>query len=115
MYSFSVSKASCYSAPHSKVPEPLNTLKKGKLCSAIFAMNRFNAAILPVSLGTSFLDCEGFMQTIAFILSGFASVPLTETKQPKTLPLLTLNTHFSRLRFNCAFHMLAKVSTKSCS
>jgi hypothetical protein len=54
MYSFSASKAFCYSDPYSKVPEPLNTLKKGMLCSAIFAMNRFNATILLVSLCTFF-------------------------------------------------------------
>jgi hypothetical protein len=76
MYSFSASKAFCYSDPYSKVPEPLNTLKKGMLCPAIFAMNRFNATILLVSLCTSFLDYGGFMQTIAFILSGFVSIPL---------------------------------------
>jgi hypothetical protein len=58
------------------VPEPLNTLKKGRLYSAIFAMNWFKAAILPVSFCTSFLDVGGFMQIIAFILSGFASIPL---------------------------------------
>jgi hypothetical protein len=109
MYSFNALNASCYFNPHSKVPEPLNTLKKGKLRSAIFAMNRFNTSILPVSFCTSFLDYGGFMQTIAFILSGFASIPLTETKQPRTLPLLTPNTHFSGLSFNCAFRMVAKV------
>jgi hypothetical protein len=80
MYSFNASNASCYSDPHSKVAEPLDTLKKGKLHSAIFAMNRFNAAILHVSFCTSFLDCGGFMQTIAFILSRFALIPLTESK-----------------------------------
>jgi hypothetical protein len=48
------------------------------------------------------------MQTVAFILSGFASIPLTETRQPKTLPLLIMNMHFSGLSFNCVFRMLAK-------
>jgi hypothetical protein len=48
-------------APHSKVPEPLSSLKNGKLHSAIFAMNQFNDAILSVSLCTSFLDPRGFM------------------------------------------------------
>jgi hypothetical protein len=115
MYSFSSLKASCCSDPHSKVSEPLSTLKKGKLHIAIFAMNRFNTAILPISLCTSFLDCGGFIHTIAFILSRFASIPLTETKQPKTSPLLTPNTHFSGLSFSCAFRMLAKVSAKSYS
>jgi hypothetical protein len=115
MYSFNALKASCCSDPHSNAPEPLNTLKKGRLHSAIFAMNLFRAAILPVNFCTSYLDFRGFVQTIAFILSGFASIPLTETKQPSTLPLLTLNTHFSRLSFNCALRMVAKVSARSCN
>jgi hypothetical protein len=66
MYSFNASKGSCCSDPHSKAPEPLKTLKKGRLHSAIFATNRFRAAILPVNFCTSFLDFRGFMQTIAF-------------------------------------------------
>jgi hypothetical protein len=115
MYSFTTSKASCCSDPHSKVSEPLNTLKNGRLRSAIFAMNQFKAAILPDSFCTFFLDSRGFMQIIAFMLSGFASIPLTKAKQPSTLPLLTQNTHFYRLSFNCALYMLAKVSAKSCN
>jgi hypothetical protein len=113
MYSFNALKASCCSNPHSKASEPLNTLKKGRLHFAIFAMNRFRAAILPINYCTSFLEFEGFMQTIAFILSRFASIPSTKTKQPSTLPLLTPNTHFSGLSFNCALRILAKVSAKS--
>jgi hypothetical protein len=115
MYSFSASKASYYSGPHSKVPEPLSTFKNGKLCSAIFAMNQFNAAILPISLYTSFLDHGGFMWTIAFILSRLASIPFTNTRQPSTFPLLTLNMHFSGLSFTCALCMLVNVSARSCN
>jgi hypothetical protein len=84
MYSFSASKASCYFGPHSKVSEPLNALKNGKLCSAIFAMNQFSDAILHVSFCTSFLDPRGFMWTIAFILSGLPLIPLLI---PKNLAL----------------------------
>jgi hypothetical protein len=115
MYSFCALKASCCSDPHSKVSETLNTMKRGRLHSAIFAMIQFKAAILPVSFCTSFQDFEGFMQIIAFILSGFALIPLAETKQSSTLPLLTPNTHFSGLSFNWALHMLVKVSTKFCN
>jgi hypothetical protein len=80
MYSFSASKASCCSDPHSKVMEPLNTLKKGRLHSTIFAMNQFKAVVLPISFCTSFLDFGGFMQIIAFVLFGFALIPLTKAK-----------------------------------
>jgi hypothetical protein len=52
------------------------------------------------------------MQAIALILSGFASIPLTETKQPSTLPLLTPNMHFSWLSLSCALRILAMVSTR---
>jgi hypothetical protein len=96
------------------VPEPLSTLKNGKLHSTNFTMNRLGATILPISLCTYFLDPRGFVWTIAFILSGLALIPFTDTKQPKTLLLCTLNTHFLGLSFSCALRMLAKVSTKSC-
>jgi hypothetical protein len=76
MYYFNASKASCCSGPHSKVPEPLNALKNGKLRSAVFAMNRFSAAIPPVSFCTSFLDPGGLMWTICtyFVLVSFDSL-----------------------------------------
>jgi hypothetical protein len=35
------------------------------------------------------------MWVMALILSGFALIPFVETKQPSTLPLVTLNIHFS--------------------
>jgi hypothetical protein len=79
VYSFNASKPCCCSGPHSKVPGPLNALKNGKLCSAVFALNRFSAAIPPVSFCTSFLDLGGLMWTIALILSQLASIPFTPT------------------------------------
>jgi hypothetical protein len=54
------------------------------------------------------------MCTMALILSGLALIPFTDTKQPRTLPLRTPNTHFSGLSFNCALYILAKVFAKSC-
>jgi hypothetical protein len=114
IWSFSASKASYCSDPHSKLPEPLRTLKNGKLHSTSFAINRFSATILPVSLCTSFPDCRGFMCTMVLILSGLTSIPFIDTKQPRTLSLHTSNTHFSGLSFNCALCILVKVSAKSC-
>jgi hypothetical protein len=55
-------------------------VKNSKLRSANLDMNRFNTAILSVSLCTSFLDCGGFMCTMPLILSGLASIPFTDTK-----------------------------------
>jgi hypothetical protein len=62
-------------------------VKNGRLHSASFAINQFNAAILPVSFWTSFLVCGGCILVMALILSGFASMPFVETKHPNTLPL----------------------------
>jgi hypothetical protein len=50
---------------------------------------------------------------IALILSGLASIPLVETKQPNTLPHITPETHFSGLSLRLATRMLAKVSDRS--
>jgi hypothetical protein len=49
---------------------------------------------------------------MALILSGFASMPFMETKHPRTLPLLTPNTHFSGLSLSQASHILAKVPAR---
>jgi hypothetical protein len=67
----------------------------------------------PVSFWTSFLVCRGCIGRIAFILSGLASMPLVETQHPRTLPLITLNTHFCGLSLSLALHILAKVSAMS--
>jgi hypothetical protein len=56
-------------------------LKKGRLLFASFAMNLFKAAIRHVNFCTSFLVCGGCIWRIAFILSGFALMPLGEIRQ----------------------------------
>jgi hypothetical protein len=113
MHALSSLNAFCYLVPHSKMLEPLNTMKKGKLRSASFDMNMFKAAILSVNFWTSFLDYRGFLFIIALILLGLALIPFTDTKHPSTFPLCTPNTHFSRLSFNWAPRMFVKVSAKS--
>jgi hypothetical protein len=85
-------------------------LKKGRLFSASFVMNLLSAAMRPVNFCTSFLVCGGCIWMIALILSGLASIPLVETKQPNTLPLVTLKMHFSGLSLRLASHILEKVS-----
>jgi hypothetical protein len=97
----------------SQLSEPLSTLKNGKLRSTSFAMNLFSAVILPVSLCTTFLDCGGFICTMVLILFGLASIPFTDSRQSRTLPLCMPNTHFSGLSFNCALRILTNVSAKS--
>jgi hypothetical protein len=80
---------------------------------ANFAMNQFNAAMRPTSFCTSFLVCGGCIWRIAFILSGLASMPLVNTRQPITLPRVTLMMHFSGLSLSLASRILAKVSARS--
>jgi hypothetical protein len=41
-----------------------------------------------------------------------SSIPFTDTRQPRTLPICTLRTHFSGFNFSWALHMLVKVSAK---
>jgi hypothetical protein len=59
-----------------------------------FNMNLFKSAILAVNFWIYFLDCRGFMCTIALILSGLASIPFTNTRYPTNFPLCTPVTHF---------------------
>jgi hypothetical protein len=110
---FKSSKAFCFSIPQSTLAEPRNTLNKGRLLSASFIMNLFSAAMQPVSFCTSFLVCGGCIWRIAFILSGLASVPLVETREPSTLPRVTPKNHFSGLSLRLASLILVKVTVRS--
>jgi hypothetical protein len=112
-YCFRSSKAFCCLGPHSTFKGPHKTLKKGRLLSASFTINLFKAAMRPVNFCTSFLVCEGYIWTNAFILLGLASIPLVETRQPSTLPHVTLKTHFSGLSLSLASRILANVSIRS--
>ena len=89
------------------------TLKSGKLRSTESMMNLFRAAILPVSFCTSLIDCGSSMLQRAAILSGLVSMPLVETRHPRTFPLWTPKTHFLGLRLRFASQRFAKVSARS--
>jgi hypothetical protein len=110
---FKLSKAFYCSVPLSTLSEPHNTLKKGRLLSASFAMNLFCASMWPISFCTSFLVCQRCIRRIAFILSELASIPLVETRQLSTLPHTTPKTHFLGLSLMLAWCILLKVSTRS--
>jgi hypothetical protein len=109
-YCLRSSKAFCCSIPHLTFAEPCKTVTKGKLFSASFAINLFNAAMRPASFCTSFLVCGGCIWRIAFILSGLASIPLVDTRHPNTFPCVTPKTYFSGLSLSLASCMFAKVS-----
>jgi hypothetical protein len=87
--------------------------EKGETFSVSFVMNMLSAAMWPVNFCTSFLVCGGYIWMIAFILQGLASIPLVETKQPNTLPMVTLKTHFSGLSLRFVSRILVKVSDRS--
>jgi hypothetical protein len=46
---------------------------------------------------------------MALILSGLASMPLVETKQPSTLPRVTAKTHFFGFSLSLASRILVKI------
>jgi hypothetical protein len=72
----------------------------------------FSAASLPVSRRMSFVDCGGTMSMIAWILLGFGSIPLCDTRQLGILPWRTPNMHFSGFKRSQALCMLSNISAR---
>src|SRR6185312_10293498 len=81
-------RASLCSGPHSNLFALRRTLKNGRLRSAERGINLFRAAIRPVSFCTSLMDLGSSMFQRAFTLSGFASIPLVDTRHPSTFPFV---------------------------
>jgi hypothetical protein len=59
---------------------PRSVFRKGWLRSVDREINLFSAASLPVSRWMSLVDCGGAISIIAYILLGFASIPLCDTR-----------------------------------
>ena len=91
----------------------LSVLKKGRLRSADFEINLFRAAILSVSFCTSFLVEGSTIDSMAFVLSGFAHMPSGPTMQPSIFPLFTPKKHFSGFSLSPTILRFAKVSLRS--
>lgn len=87
--------------------------KNGRALSANLERNMFRAAMQPVRRYTSFTVLGDFMSWTTCILSGFASIPLSSTKNPRHLPTVTPKTHFFGLSFMWYFLRVARVSSKS--
>src|SRR6185436_9293734 len=85
----------------------------GRLRSAERGRNLFRAAIRLVSFCTSLMDLGSSMFQRAFTLSGFASMPLVDTRHPSTFPLCTPKMHLLGFKDSPAFLRLAKVSARS--
>ena len=77
----------------------LNTLKNGKHLSVVFETNLLRAATRPARLCTSLTFFGSSMLSIAWILSGFASIPLCETVKPRNFPDETLKAHLLGFSF----------------
>jgi hypothetical protein len=91
-YRFISWKACSASSVHVNRPDPLINLKRGRALSAsleILEMKRLRAASDPINFCTSLSRAGGLIASIAWILSGFASIPQCDTRNPRSLPTET--------------------------
>jgi hypothetical protein len=72
---------------------------KGNPFSPRREMKRLRAARHPMTLCTPFKSLMGPMLVMAAIFSGLASMPHSETMNPRSMPRGTPKTHFSGLSF----------------
>ena len=61
-------------------------MKNGRACSVDLEMNLPMAAMQPASRRTSLIRLGASICSIALILSGLASIPCCDTKNPRSLP-----------------------------
>jgi hypothetical protein len=72
---------------------------KGNPFSLRHEMKQLRAARHPITLCTPFKSLMGPMLVMAAIFSGLASMPHSETMNPRSMPWGTPKTHFSGLSF----------------
>jgi hypothetical protein len=77
----------------------LNRRYRGKPFSPRREMKRLRAARHPMTLYTPFKSLIGPMLVMAAIFSELASMPRSETMNPRSMPRGTPKTHFSGLSF----------------
>src|SRR6187399_2141957 len=92
-YPFKSCSAASASGIHFIGPTFFKILKNGRARSADFEMNLLRAATQPASLLTSLTRFGASICSMALILSGLASIPLWDTKNPRSLPEGTPKTH----------------------
>src|SRR3954470_12278713 len=100
-YLFKSCSAASASGVHCMGPAFFKILKKGRARSADLEMNRLRAATHPASFLTSLTRLGASICSMALILSGLASIPLCDTKNPRSLPEGTPKTHFSGFSLSC--------------
>ena len=76
-------------------------------------MNLFRAATLPVRDCTSLVVLGEDILRIALTFSGFASIPLYETINPRNFPEETLKAHFDGFNFMLYYLSVLNVSLRS--
>lgn len=102
-----------YSGPQTKSLVPHRIFRNGSLHSLDLEMNLLSVNILPANFWTYFIVCGVCIYVIVLILLGLASLPLWETRYPRTLPFRMPKTHFSRLRRSPPSLVLANVPVRS--
>ena len=111
--SLSCWKATAAYSFHSNLSDFLRSLKKGRPMSPSRLMNRLKAAMHPVSFIRSFLHLGGFMNLIALIFVGLASIPRLLTMKPSSLPAGTPKTRLVGFSFHLNLLRLSNVSWRS--
>ena len=110
-YVFKSWKALWHSSVHSNAF--FRTLKNDKHLSVALETNLLKAVTRPVRNWTSLILYGGFISRIALIFSGFASIPLYETMNPRNFPDTTPKAHLLGFNFILYHLSVLKVSCKS--
>ena len=110
-YVFRSWKAFWHLSVHSNVF--LRILKNGKHLSIALETNLLRAATRLVRDWTSLIFRGGFMSSIAWVLSGFALIPLWETINPRNFPDNTPKAHLLGFNFMLYYLSVSNVSCRS--
>src|SRR6266702_4539631 len=114
-YSFNCWNATTHSLVHSNPCHLCNRRKKGRHLLADLEMNRFKAAVIPVSFCTSFGFRGACKSLMALIWSGFTSIPLWVTMYPKNFLEPTPKEHFEAFKRTLCFLSILKILVRSCT
>ena len=112
-YCLSCWNATIHSSDYSNSFHLCSKRKKGLHLSADLDMNRFKAAIIPISLCTSLGFQGGCKLLIALIWSGFTSIPLWVTMYPKNFPKPTPKEHLDAFRRSLCSLRISKMFVRS--
>ena len=112
-YCLSCWNATTHSSDHSNSFHLSSKRKKGLHLFADLDMNRFKAAIIPVSFCTSLGFRGGYKLLITLIWSGFTSILLWVTMYPKNFPEPTPKEHLDVFRRSLCSLRISKMLVRS--